>query len=225
MDKTNIVLHGSYLSFRPDCFSILFNVPMGAVNCGDEQEGAYLCIACKSDTVSLEVDLDHFFTPAWRTTCFGKFRCCPRRAKSFMDTGFLRASITPMSLARQGIIGAVAAHVQGVRSFALAPEAFPLRAALRGTTSLASFICKAASVIRLQIASCSHLVFQYQLAATLKSGFLTLLMANLVGTIRGFQRHIIGQKEINNASLRSQEPPPLLRVLVLGSPQAGAVVP
>ena len=33
MDKTNIVTHGSYLSFRPDCFSMLFSVPVGMGNC------------------------------------------------------------------------------------------------------------------------------------------------------------------------------------------------
>jgi len=34
MDKTNIVMHGAYLSFRPDCFSMLFSVPIGMSRSG-----------------------------------------------------------------------------------------------------------------------------------------------------------------------------------------------
>ena len=197
---------------------------MGPFDC-DLKAAADLCMACKSDTISPEVDFDLPLIPAWRTTCFGKCRCRPPRVKSFMDSGFLRAFITPMSLARLGIIGVATADAQEASSYAPARAAFRLRAASTGRTRPVSSICEPASVIRLPIAYWPQPVFQYQSAATLRSGFLTLFMASLARTIRGFRGHIVGRKEISNASPRPQEPLLRPRVLIQGSPQMGVAVP
>jgi hypothetical protein len=186
-----------------------------------------LCIACKSDRLSPEVDFDPFLIPAWRIICFGKCRCHPPRVKSLKDTGssaLTRGFITLTSAARLGMTGVATAGPREASICAPAQAAFQLLTASMERTTLASSICETAYVTRSQTAYCRQQVSIYHMHI-LRSGFLTLLGANLGAIIRGFRRHIVGPTENSDAKPRSREPLPALRVLVLQSSQAGFAAP
>lgn len=198
---------------------------MSALSC-DIWPTVDLCTDCKSGTVSPEIDFGHLFTTQWRTTCFGKCRCRARRVKSLGDLGSfaqILGSIIPTCSARLGTCGAaMATPLAGDLSrYAKAPAALRLPTALTAKTTQESSISAQAFAIRLPTAFCHLLVSKYRSPVTPMLGARTLFLAGMDATGRGFQRLIVGQSEISNASRRRREPLPLLRVLLPGSHQVG----